>query len=391
MPDECSALSAVECKLWNDVAMPKRTILVNHLLEPPNRITGITRYLFALLSELLKRQAFEYVLLTTWDREHLPAAIASTATILTHRYRNSTPLNLLNQMAIVPHMFHRTKAVLEFNCNPIGCFWPNWPRVITIHDLYFDVLPDKYRFRHRFWWRLFLPLSLASCTRAVCVSANTRDDLRRFYPKFGGKATVIHEACIPLAHNDFRDSEPPRLEGPYGLFVGNVSPNKAPDVLAAGLALLEAKGKPLTVYHVGRDDAGLLSQAVKRRQLSLPVRHLGQYSDKALAAAYAGATCVIITSTHEGFCLPVLEAQSFGTPLVCSDIPVLREVAGDGALYFRSGEAAELACCLENMFADPTVRGRMSLAAQRNTTRFSWANAAAEMEALFEESVRRHG
>jgi len=169
---------------------------------------------------------------------------------------------------------------------------------------------------------------------------------------------------------------------PYALYVGNISPNKAPEILIQGLRALESKGRPLSVYHVGQDRE-LLSQAAKRAQLARPVESIGPLSDSSLAAAYARATCLIVTSTHEGFCLPVLDAQSLGTPVICSDIPVLREVAGDGALFFRSGDASDLARCLEIIFENGTIRRALSTAAQANAARFSWSKAAAEIEGLF--------
>ena len=359
-----------------------RTILVNHLLEPPNRITGVTRYLFALLPELLMRETFKYVLLTTWDMQNLPDAITkSSARILTHRYYRSMPHNVLAQMAILPRLVRSTGAALEFNCNPIGCFWPAWPRIITIHDLYFNVLPEKYRRRHRLWWHLFFPATLASASHAVCVSENTRRDLQRFYPHLGLKATVIHEAST--LSPELKPAEPLNLQSPYALYVGNISPNKDPDVLVRSLEILESENRFLNVYHVGGDDAGLLSQAISRSHLRRPVQSIGRLTDAELATAYVNATCLIVSSSHEGFCLPVLEAQSFGKPVICSDIPVLREVAGDGALFFGSGDAVGLADCLKSIFDKADIRQRTALAAKANAYRFSWTNAAAEFDALF--------
>ena len=121
----------------------------------------------------------------------------------------------------------------------------------------------------------------------------------------------------------------------------------------------ESMGHAFNVYHVGRDEKEFLSQAVKRSHLGCPVRSIGQLSNSALAAAYEQATCVIVTSTHEGFCLPVLEAQFFGTPVICSDIPVLREVAGDGALFFRLGDPSDLAHCLGLIFGNVEIRQRL--------------------------------
>ncbi len=360
----------------------RRTVLINHLLEPPNRITGITRYLFALLPELLMRNSFEYVLLTTWDTQHLPAAVTnSSARILTHRYYHSMPHNVLAQMAILPRLVRNTGAALEFNCNPIGCFWPAWPRIITLHDLYFNVLPEKYRRRHRLWWHLFFPATLASASHAVCVSENTRNDLRRFYPRLSSKATVIHEAST--LSPGVEPAEHLNMKTPCALYVGNISPNKGPEVLVRSLELLESEGRYFNVYHVGGDDAGLLAQAIARSHLRIPVQSLGRLTDAELAAAYAKATCLIVSSTYEGFCLPVVEAQSFGKPVICSELPILREVAGDGAIFFRSGDAIGLATSLKSIFDDVNIRDGVALAAKRNASRFSWARAAAEVDALF--------
>ena len=61
--------------------------------------------------------------------------------------------------------------------------------------------------------------------------------------------------------------------------------------------------------------------------------HLGYVGAGELAALYAGAELVALPSFYEGFGLPAIEALSAGAPLVASDLPVLREVAGDAALY----------------------------------------------------------
>ena len=163
------------------------TILINHLMEPPNRITGITRYLFSLLEELVKRQTFQYVLATTWSADQLPPTLAnSELRVETQPYRRSLPQNVMLQMLTIPRLMQQFKAIAEFNCNPVGCFWPSWPRVITVHDLYFDVTPKYYRQRHRLWWNIFFPLALHAATRVICVSKSTQDDLRQHHPRQPG-------------------------------------------------------------------------------------------------------------------------------------------------------------------------------------------------------------
>jgi glycosyltransferase involved in cell wall biosynthesis len=106
-------------------------------------------------------------------------------------------------------------------------------------------------------------------------------------------------------------------------------------------------------------------------------------SDEILNAIYREAHCLVNTSLDEGFCLPVLEAQSRGVPVVCSDIPVLREVAGAGALFFDPKNPIALAENLFKVFADVSLHARIANLARHNATLFSWKRAAAETEAIF--------
>ena len=289
----------------------KHTILINHLMEPPNKITGVTRYLFALLSELLTREKFNYILVTTWHRDELPEKVnRSNLTVVTRRFYNSMPLNVFMQMVTLPFLYRRLRAVLEFNGNSIGCIWPFWPRVITVHDCIFYIIPERYPLRHRLWWKTFFPLGLAAASKAVCLSKNTKGDLHRLFPGFSDKAVVVHEASALMSHN--YTVRATRLSQPYAIYVANISPYNNLAVLAAALKILEQSGTSITVYHVGRDELSLLSDAMLAAEVQNPVQSIGTLSDDALAAAYAGAVCSIVTSTHEGFCLPILEAQTVG-------------------------------------------------------------------------------
>ena len=315
----------------------KKVILVNHLLEPPNQISGITRYLFALLEQLVLSSNYRYVLATTWSFADLPASLRDASIVVTTLpFHKSMPINILSQMATVSRLMRETGAVLEFNCNPIGCFRAGWPRVITVHDLYFEVMPSFYPWRHRLWWRLLFPLSLRSASAVICVSRNTRRELEMRHPDSRNKLVVVYEAGVANGDAPVRPSTIGSFEAPYGLYVGNVSPNKNPTVLIEALKILHARGRAPTIYHVGNDSAGLLAEAQQRILPDHPIRKAGLLSDGELVAAYRGAACLVNTSLNEGFCLPLVEAQSLGVPVICADIPVLKRSCWRRCSVFRA-------------------------------------------------------
>src|SRR5258708_36598319 len=102
-------------------------ILVIHLLESPGRVTGITRFLFALLNELIRRPLLRYALVTTWKAHELPIALQhENLSAITLPDRRSTPLNIAAQMTQIRRLMRELGAALESNTNHLACFQPAW-------------------------------------------------------------------------------------------------------------------------------------------------------------------------------------------------------------------------------------------------------------------------
>ena len=95
-----------------------------------------------------------------------------------------------------------------------------------------------------------------------------------------------------------------------------------------------------------------------------------------LAAVYRRAALVLQTSDAEGFGLPVAEAMSCGTPVVASDLAVLREAGGDEAVYVPAGDATGFGAAALQLLAE-RERDPAAWAARRDrgvtwASRFSW-------------------
>jgi glycosyltransferase involved in cell wall biosynthesis len=90
-----------------------------------------------------------------------------------------------------------------------------------------------------------------------------------------------------------------------------------------------------------------------------------------------------LPSISEGFGMVVLEAQGLGLPVVCTDLPVLREVAGDSALFFRPDDEEDLARQLERVLTDGGLRAELGRRARAHAAAFSWARLAEGAEAVY--------
>jgi glycosyltransferase involved in cell wall biosynthesis len=97
-----------------------------------------------------------------------------------------------------------------------------------------------------------------------------------------------------------------------------------------------------------------------------------------LLLLYAKACAFVYPSTFEGFGMPVLEAMAAGVPVACSDIPPLREVAGEAALFFDPLDEDAIATALDRIVTEEPLRAQLILAGPERASAFSWERAAWE-------------
>jgi glycosyltransferase involved in cell wall biosynthesis len=122
------------------------------------------------------------------------------------------------------------------------------------------------------------------------------------------------------------------------------------------------------------------------RELPSRVFHLGYLSDEELRVAYANADAFVYPSLHEGFGLPILEAQASGCPVLTSTLKSCPEVAGDGACYEDAESADSIADGILRIVNEPDYRRRLVMQGYDNIARFSWERCAAQYLAILRSS-----
>ena len=134
------------------------------------------------------------------------------------------------------------------------------------------------------------------------------------------------------------------------LSVGTIEPRKGQSQTLAAFNELWAKGFHVNLVIVGKygwNTEVLVEQINKHPLLGKHLFWLNGISDEYLEKVYSSCKCLIAASEGEGFGLPLIEAAQHKLPVIARDIPVFREVAGEGAFYFNGKSAHDLGCKIE--------------------------------------------
>lgn len=264
-------------------------------------------------------------------------------------------------------------------------------RVVTIHDLVWMHAAETMRPLNLLAERVLMPDAVSLADRIVADSQSTADALAVAFPSSKIKTQVVYLGATafpaPRDADALCDLE---IDRSYFLFVGTLEPRKNLRRLLQAYAKLdpELRQKNLLVIAGGKgwgnqDLVGLI------RELGLDesVRLTGYVNEEMLATLYKYALFLAMPSLYEGFGLPLLEAMSFGVPVLTSSCSSMPEVAGEAGLLVDPLNVDLIAQGISRMITDQEYRNLLADRATGVAARFSWDKAAREIMGAFGEAI----
>jgi glycosyltransferase involved in cell wall biosynthesis len=337
--------------------------------------TGIGRYTGSLIRELSSMSTVDIrvfgVTTRGWRRLRsiLPEGARAVGPPLPARALRASwsriPLPPVEVLAGVTDVVHGTNFVLPPSLQARG--------VVTVHDLAFLDAPDELAERE-------LPrLVRLSAQRATVVCTPTEAVADAVTSRLGVPRSKIAVTALGVDREWFGSVPPdPDLRRKHGLpaeyllFVGADGPRK-------GLpGLLQAHGRDLPPLVIAGPGGTSSAERVVRT---------GYLPDDELRSVVAGASALVLPSRDEGFGLPALEALACGVPVVCSDIPALREVASGHAVYFPFGDTEALRAALHEALAQRD-NGEAVAARRSHAAGFTWRACAEATLAAYQRAAR---
>ena len=237
------------------------------------------------------------------------------------------------------------------------------------------------------WLRGFVRWALRKSDAVVAISSYTAREIERF--------ARVPVRVIPYTLG-FAPPIGPRPSRPAGtlriLFVGRLVERKGVAHLVEAVRLLPADlNARLSIIGDGPERESLVSQ-VARHGLQDRVTLAGRVSESALRAAYAESDVVVLPSIldargdTEGLGVVLLEAMSYGVPVIGSDIGGITDIITDGeaGVLVPPGDPSLLATALTRLARDPALAARLGAAGEaRVRSAFAWPGIMAQWDACY--------
>lgn len=262
----------------------------------------------------------------------------------------------------------------------------NKPFVVTIHDLIINqvdtgkasTLPLPLYKAKRLGYKLVLRSTVNKAAKIIAVSQATKADIIKYLGVKPDKIAVTYEGV-----DDAINSKRQIKNQKHFLYVGNAYPHKNLERLVDAFASVDAK-----LILVGKSDYFYkkLKNYVVEKELSEKIIFYGQVTDEELSGLYQNARALVMPSLIEGFGLPALEAMANNCLVLASDIPSLREVCKEAAIYFNPYDVSDIAEKFEKVFRSRSLvydtKKREGLV---RVKKFSWEKMAKETLKIYEE------
>ncbi len=270
--------------------------------------------------------------------------------------------------------------------------------VVSLHEASHYLYPHLFPKSVPLFYNRLYAWSGRHATLVIVGSEDSKNDVSRFCGVPLSRIRVAYMAPAEFFKPVKKDSTIAAVrekhigsaDTPFFLTVGKMSGRRNFPLLLKAFAEFKRRKKlPHKLLMVGLnihniDIAGLIEKLGIKNDVLNP----GYVTDEELNLIYNAAEAFISPSVYETICLPVMEAQAAGLPVICIDTPGMREATGDTALLLPQLEIEELVEAMSRIAEDVVLRRDLVENGLNYSKRFSWQKCAADVLAVLAEAAQ---
>lgn len=274
---------------------------------------------------------------------------------------------------------HSAPDILFSPANEIPLLTGRAKSIAVIHDLAFRFFPEAYHWKERLRQERALRRAVKKSSAIIAVSQSTANDVLAETHMQKERLHIVHLALPQISKVGSAIFETFQLQ-PKNYFFTLSRLEKKKNIallIRAYKQYAQSVENPLDLVLSGKFGFGReeIEQELGNQNAGRIVL-TGYVSDIDAHALMRQAHAYVFPSLYEGFGLPVLEAFSFGVPVMCSRIPALQEVAKDGAVYIDVDKEEKWAEGMRRVVQDEAWRKDLVEKGNNRLQDFSWQKTA---------------
>jgi glycosyltransferase involved in cell wall biosynthesis len=259
------------------------------------------------------------------------------------------------------------------------------PTVALVVDLLHRDFPLSLPAQDREWRELNFRKLASYADHYQVISEFTGQRLQSLYKVPSNR---IFRTYLPIHRRfsgSFRQnpSSPDFDRKPFFFYPANFWTHKNHEVLLIAyqlyLASLGDRAWDLVLTGHLDERARYLQRVARDLDISLRVKFLGHVPEATLGKLYSMASCLVFPSLYEGFGIPIVEAMSFSTPIVCSREASIPEIAGEAVLYANARNPLEFAAALRQITEDENLRKSLAERGEIQLRKFDFSAEVARL------------
>lgn len=265
--------------------------------------------------------------------------------------------------------------------------------VPLITDLAVYRMQKAYQLSRVLWWRLQYWFVRRRANFFLAISEFTKEEMIDLWGLPPEKIHVIPCACSQNMRRITEHDKLEELRAKYNLpehfllFVGNFNPRKNLERLIHAYDQAKTSGTLKHQLVIAGEQGWKFNReaALEGIDNKKDIRFIGFVPDEDMPTLYSAADVFLFPTLYEGFGIPVIEAQSCGTPVLTSNTSSLPEVSGEAAIYVDPYSEQDISAGILKIANDPLLINELRQKGYENARRFSWDKSAEMLYHLIEK------
>ncbi|MDP1845235.1 MAG: glycosyltransferase family 1 protein [Candidatus Moranbacteria bacterium] len=290
----------------------------------------------------------------------------------------------------------RKNQINIYHTQYIAPFWlpKKIKLVLTIHDISFNFFPEYIKKTDLFFLKALLPRSIRQADKIITVSASEQKQIIDFYKISPEKVDFTHNGVdFEGFGRNFSDEQKNAVKAKYKLpekfllYIGTLQPRKNIPVIIEAMKSLDTN-LVLAGNREARNFDKKIDNAIEKNNLGNKVIFPGWIDEEDKPVLLQLADCFVFPSLYEGFGIPIIEAMAAGTPIVCSDIPVFREIAESSALFCDPKNSRQFAENILKILNDQPLKEKLVQSGIETAKKFAWQKTAEKTLGIYRQTVK---